>query len=443
MQLKKRFLASILVLVVTTASIGIFFILTIFQPAPITAAAPIPEGTDWIFKLDLNAIGKETLYDILFQSKDEQAIASIRKIIAERNSYKTKVYPLGVSLKTNLVAYQITENNTKYTCFLVKLDRPDLFEKNWKKVLGKNQLATVKDNWGLIVSSKDSREQMKLRAEKWINSSDLELERENNHIVFHSNKNLGVNCAINVKQDKLLIDGTANISENAIDSYPFDVEHSGIYIHSAKITPSLQATLEQTRIGKIIDFTKVEGVSLNYSGVFLESEKPDFEGVMGILPIPQVNMVIHSNSLLNSDSIYNKFPKSVQSESGIINFGTVKYYIVQLDSKTVFVGINKTSVRKEMNANLFEISGDFTKMTTITSESTFVTAMATNAGPVRLTTSFLHEIKQGELIMTKGSNGKNTIKGMIHFKKGKSALSSFLRYGIGIYNLDLNFGVIP
>ena len=81
MQIKKRFYAAFLVVLLTASSLLIFICLNLLSTNQNNPLVPVPDDANWVLRLDAESFVKKEVYNTLFADKDDAFILKVRELI--------------------------------------------------------------------------------------------------------------------------------------------------------------------------------------------------------------------------------------------------------------------------------------------------------------------------------------------------------------------------
>lgn len=81
MQIKKRFYAAFLVVLLTASSLLIFICLNFLSNNQNNPVVPIPKDSQWILRMDAESFIKTEIYTTLFTEKDDAFVQQVKDLI--------------------------------------------------------------------------------------------------------------------------------------------------------------------------------------------------------------------------------------------------------------------------------------------------------------------------------------------------------------------------
>ena len=120
MQIKKRFYAAFLVVLLTASSLLIFICLNILSSNQNNPLVPVPDDANWVLRLDAESFVKKEVYNTLFADKDDAFILKVRELIDKNFDGESNKKSLHIDPREDIVLYSIDRNNKSYLLIAVQ-----------------------------------------------------------------------------------------------------------------------------------------------------------------------------------------------------------------------------------------------------------------------------------------------------------------------------------
>ena len=103
MQIKKRFYAAFLVVLLTASSLFIFICLNILSTNQNNPMVPIPDDAKWVLRLDAESFVKKEIYNTLFAEKDDAFIQRVRELMEKNINTESNKKSLRIDPQEDIV----------------------------------------------------------------------------------------------------------------------------------------------------------------------------------------------------------------------------------------------------------------------------------------------------------------------------------------------------
>jgi hypothetical protein len=158
---------------------------------------------------------------------------------------------------------------------------------------------------------------------------------------------------------------------------------------------------------------------LDYQGVLVEQAQG------GMMVLPKMNLILEAETAISLTELFAAIPEDLKVGDHTIQLGNLKYEVVQLDAKTLFIGIDPNSIIRQKQTDLVSVKGSFKPLLVIEGSRLVTTFMdvipAVGAGK-----RFTKAAKDVRISATqKGST--ISLKGTINFNSDAYALHELFK----------------
>jgi hypothetical protein len=449
MQIKKRFYAAFLVVLLTASSLLIFICLNLLSSNQNNPLVPVPDDANWILRLDAESFVKKEVYNTLFAEKDDAFIVKVRELIEKNLDDESDKKSLHIDFQEDIVVFNVDRNAKNYLLIAVQTHNPKAFSTNIPAYCKTNQAGAAKGNCGLFIQQtkgKKDRAELEKVLQDVLNGPFKELQKadpEKNEFIALKLKKLPENSGFTSMdlsiqhQDKSInLEGSISYPKKIYAPLKFGLKPEGIYIYSRFIPEALPDTLLNFLPTGLPHIKDIEGYAVDFKGTYLEDPKDSMPSIVGFLPTPVMNLIIQSKHDCKVEDLWKAFPKSVRRPNLTLNFGNTVFHLKQLSPKTYFIGVDPSAVVPYSGNEVFFIKGHLEKSTKIYG-STFVTAFIENMGPVKAFNDFLSSSESVDITIKHQKGTSYAISGQINFKKDKRPLHEMTKMVFELSQLEL------
>lgn len=404
----------------------------------------IPADANISLRVNNDLLVRRMLYDLFYQShfSDDELQALTFKGEA------TTLPSLGIDVTKEIVLFYENWNNKSIVGWLFHISGIDDFEK-----YSFNNPSIIKSHTGkfgcvLILSSEPSTDE----ASKFVQyANDLLIATkdlsETKRFFSKSPKNAliqlffegekggflqktGIN--ISFQNEKLLIKGTGK--KNPLLDYALDSLHyikkpnivNYLEIKAGELPDTIQKYIDFLLVSSSFDLPSITSQHVMMYGVEIDNLK----GSMAVLP--KFDAIFRFEQPFSVSTIMDKvstIDKNLKSDGvNYFSMGTVKYYVQQLSSNEIYIGIHENpSIVYKIDRNFFELSGNLSSLFTI--EGTGLIAQIAQLMPeVQNSKKFFGSTEQFDIHAYVDENDDIVIDGVMIFPKDKMASLEFFNY---------------
>lgn len=444
MQIKKRFYAAFLVVLLTASSLLIFICLNLLSTNQNNPLVPIPDDAKWVLRLDAESFVKKEVYNTLFAEKDDAFIYKVRELIDKNFNGESNKKSLRIDPQEDIVLYSVERNNKSYLLIAVQTKDAADFSKNITAYCKANQAGGAKGNCGLFIQQikgKKNRKELEMTLSQILGQPFKELQKaapdKNEFIALDLRKLPAKSGFSSMKlsvqhQDKSInLEGEVTYPKILHPNLKFGLKPSGVYIYSRFIPEELPDTLLSFLPEGLPHFKDIEAYAIDFKGTYLEDPKDSLPSVIGFLPTPVMNLIIQTKKPCDVKNLWKAFPQSVRRPNLTLNFGNTVFHLKQLEANVYFIGVDPNAVIPYSGNEVFFIKGHLEKSTKIYG-STFVTAFIENMGPVKAFNDFLSSSESINIEIKSKKGDRYAISGRINFKKDKLPLHEMTKMVFGM-----------
>lgn len=445
MQIKKRFYAAFLVVLLTASSLLIFICINILSTSHTNPHIPIPNDVKWIIRLDAESYIKKEVYNTLFTEKDDAFIQQLKNIYEQNTNVDSKKKSLQIDFQEDIVIYGLKRDDKNLLVIAVQTRNSSAFNEHISEYCKSNQIGKAEGHHALFINQlsgkKSSKKELKGYLDQVFQAPVVELHKatpEKNEFITFDLKKLppssgfsNLNLSIQHQDEEINLEGELGYDKKLEPGLKFGLKPKGVYIYSRFISERLPDTLLNFLPAGIPHFKDLQAYAVDFTGTYLEDPKDSLPSIIGYLPIPVVNLIIQTKNKCNVDDLWKAFPKSVQGKNKTLNFGNTVFHLKQLSENSYFIGVDPSAIIPYSGNDVFFIKGHLEKSTKVYG-GTFVTAFIENMGPVKAFNDFLKST-ESVLIEIKPKKGtKYSLTGKIQFKDKKHPLHEMSKMVLGM-----------
>ncbi len=452
MQIKKRFYAAFLVVLLTASSLFIFICLNLLSTNQNNPLVPIPNDTKWILRLDAESFIKKEVYNTLFAEKDDAFIQSVRELIEENINGESTKKSLHIDFQEDIVIFGIEREKKNLLVIAVQTTNSKAFNEHISDYCRKNQFGKAKEHCAVYISQISGRKSTQSELENYVseilNSPFKELQKaapEKNEFIAVDLKKLpaksgfsNMNLSIQHQDESINLEGGITYPKKLHPSLKFGLNPTGVYIYSRFIPEALPDTLLNFLPKGLPHFKDIEAYAVDFKGTYLEDPKDSLPSIIGFLPTPVMNLIIQSKHECKVEDLWKAFPQSVRRPNLTLNFGNTIFHLKQLSANAYFIGVDPEAVIPYSGNDVFFIKGHLEKSTKVFG-STFVTAFIENMGPVKAFNEFLKSSESINIEIKPKKGNLYAISGQIKFRKDKHPLHEMSKmvFALSLFNQSI------
>ncbi len=403
----------------------------------------IPSNSEISIRVDGKKIIKNTSYDILVTSRDQQALDKIMNFIT-KESENADQKKLGINFLSQIGIFVKPIKQGKLLGVLFNLNAPSQFEENGKQFINSTTTITRNENVGLILTCLSPSDLISQEELVKIGNEILSTRRENPFKISNKNDVLieilsdeskygKGNIEISAKDNEFIIESNLNVSKSIPNNSTYCLKPKGLHVSCAMIPDNYVTVFEQLfPISNKEKLPKIKNISWNYQGMNIQ------EGGnhnLGFFVQPMTDMLIefdkpfHLNQHLNFSENFRKW--GIQSNLKGLTIGNQNYIIDSLSPTTFFIGINSDNLIKKKNPYLLNIEGDINTLLKISGSESITTFVEMIFPAFTSSQDFFKSIENTSIqVKQNGINIK--IKGKLKFKKNKFSYTECLRFVLAL-----------
>jgi hypothetical protein len=411
-----------------------------------TFTSTLPNNTSLAVKIDTKSIFKESVFELLFEAKDQEVLDNMKTKLSEPSDIEGS---LGIDFISEASAFVIPFENTNVKGLSIHLKDISNFQKNIPLLVSKKSFTHTIDNIGYIfnstriLSEKEIENFKRLAFDKKQNKNNLEINVEKSNssdATFISKGNsLGKNTIfasseiyLNTLKNSITTEGKLLKSKNksnSINNIDFQIIKSEkLFRFSSGIIPiSIQDTLSHFIKKTGLNLPKIKAISFNYEGLEM------MESIM----LPNLNMIIQfHDSLLVSEFLSNQTLLSkleATSFENTISIEGKKYHFNQLSPFTISIGTDEKVEYTKAKNIVLEANGNLSALFEIKNGGMFVSFL--EGIPVFKGPKTLFNASKGFNLKIEGSTNEFELNGALEFKEGHYTMNELSKFLLEIQSI--------
>lgn len=400
----------------------------------------IPNNASVYAKIDLKNIISTTFNQVLSDSKNDKLLKNIKQKLSTMQEEKRGA--LGIDFLSDAVIFIAPYKKGKIVGISFNLLESDLFEKNIKNYIDKNQFSDLrkdkdvgfvytfipKDHEITYPISDIKNEFLKnIQFIHFPNSNEKSTEIASLIIKksFYDPNSTFSNSIINIelKENSCIATGEFDLKNKYLTSYKsIKNSNSGLFLTTNLINTKLADSVKNLINNFGFNLPSISNLSLNYKGLNIEN----IDGEMGILP--HLDLLISFNEKVNIDDQMIRFFNELNSvytyDGKCLTCGKTKYYINQVDPFTISFSENKNLTITEEKSP-FTMKGDLNTIHKIQGGEIFLSLLEM-IPEYKMSKNFISTTEKINVSMKSDSRGKILFKGELLFKKGHYPTSELI-----------------
>lgn len=398
----------------------------------------VPNNSSVYIKVDLKNIISTSFHQVLSDSKNDEIFKNIKyKLSTLKDENKGA---LGIDFLSDVLIFLTPYKKGKIIGISFNLFDSNLFEKNIKNYIGKNQFSNIKDDVGFIYSFIPKDEEISypiteiqkgflsnIQYKKMpnINSGPAEIASLLIKKSFYDPNSTFSNSSIKIELNKktCIAKGKFNLKNKYLTSYKsLKNDNSGLFLSTNLINSKVADSVKNLLSKYGFNLPSIKCLTLNYKGLNIEN----IDGEMGILP--HLDLVISFNERVNIDEemihFFNELNSVYSYEGKCLSCGKTKYYINQIDPFTVSFSENNNLLITNENSP-FTLKGDLNTLHKIQGGEIFLSLLEM-IPEYKMSKNFISTTEKIDISMKSDSKGKVIFKGEMLFKTGHYPTSELI-----------------
>lgn len=401
----------------------------------------IPKNAKTVIQIKGNNLAKETIFEMLFQSKNDSIITVIKEKLSEEKEIEIN---LGVNFFSNYYLFESIYNKETLFGVLLPLNDSEDFEKTMNDLNNPSIFSTNQDDIGIILYSQKlaTADLEKFYKSKMNKGNDFKFENKGQvfQSISRNNKNSKINpfsnanSGITMNGKQVAINGDFTIAPNFQKDFHTisnQLASKPGYFHFSNgfFPDTIQYFVNNLIKNYELTFPKIQSISMNYNGVeMLES---------GSYILPNLELVLNFNekfdiqTILSNETLLEKIEGEVKENSLKIN--TKTYYFKQLSANSIYIGDVQNPTFKKASPSFIEINGNLSALLKINGGDMFLSfldGIPAYKGPKDL----FNSIENTSIVLKK--QGNNTkLKGAIDFKTENYTMDELIQFILTIQPL--------
>lgn len=389
-----------------------------------------PETATLLLELNGKELFNEALTSTFISSRDEQ-ISEL--LMARAGKLDNEELRLGIDLLNHMILFRDELNGQHVNGVLLKINNPRLWDKHSSALLDETTYCMRVGGTGVIIRSKGlSQQQLQRYAAQQIVRKTPQLKATDHSIQFQLSEPLlgwnrltgNVASMENTLQLNALFEGQQLEKKDRLTT---ELKPAGFHLTlDFLVAPDSLFTADGSAILQTfgIPVRQLTGMSMNYYGLTIVNSSS------GLLPLPNADLIFSFRTTFSCDTLLRRiqevYPNAEVNNHSFIIDG-FKYYIDQLDSKTIYLGITKNpATMSRPESSLIRMSGNLVPFTKIAGGKLLTTMIRMNSA-YQLLNDLSERVKDVQLELVADSNGHQRMTGSVHFEEGMDATVELIR----------------
>lgn len=432
MQIKSRLLRILTILFLAVCGVMSLVMLEIFGSQTKDIRVPVPAKADWVVRIDAASLLKEGVYTIFFDSRDEQLLQSIRDVAENRAERESEYPPLYINFRSEMVFYGVKDESHSFVGMLLQLENAELFRQNIGAYLEDGQTVAVKGSTALILNKTDNLPLSK-KAQQQLTENYLEKgtfryvrqsERKSDEWISVEMKSFmqtgkNVQAGLHFEPHALSLKGRYELDET-LEQPRYNLKSTGLFFSSAIVPDGLSDSINKLLPTGSYVFPELHAVTIDYHGlVIVNTDK-------GIQNLPQLNAILESKTAVSLEAIKQSIPTEFIGPNNTLVFPSVTYHLQQLDSKTIFIGTDPSSILRQPQNTVICVKGKLHPLVNIKADQLIMMGVNLMLPQLHSTRSFIEHTKSVDFSVKRA--GKNyDVSGKLEFTNDAYPLSEISR----------------
>lgn len=438
-------IARILIAIFALATIwGVFFFArAILEARPNDNLLHVPQDATFVARINGHKLLKDGFQTVILE-EDDKVVHLLRELYERRTEDQEERVRLGIDFNSDIVLFDKVYDKEHIFGILLNLSHPSRFNKHIMGVLNRGQVASSRDNVGIILSmdhtKKSSLSMMDLRIladNILLQKSSLNLQQKlafqdetsiartwsENGLLHEGEIFNASNLNFDLKDEKLLITGDVKMTLHEHEQLNIRLRPKGIHLTAKAISTVVKDSLSVLFKEFNLPTGELCGVSMNYYG-------------MKIVTTPKLAVVPHFDAILKFDNDFKLRPTldSLHSAGDInleryhFEYGGENFYWKQLSPNTIYLGLeSKPDIINNKSKEVLNLQGDISNLTKVDGHGLFRQILEFNpkyaAGK-----SLSSKIRDCNLSVKRLGNNRYGLKGEIEFIDDQHAINSILSF---------------
>lgn len=432
--MKSRVLHFFLILVLGFFGVISLVLLDVFEYDAPAAVVRVPREADWILHVDLEQLAKDEAYALLFEAKDDQLIAQLRKMAEERVEKTSHNGSLTIDFRQQVIVFGAHKDTNVFTGILLQVMHPDTFKANIQKYLEPQQTFAIRGNTALILTQRNEtvlqQQARQLFARSYLENSQpaqVHTAKEQPFLTFdiplRGKEQGNLYMAVHHELHALELNGSF-ASNTVLPTADYTLKSNGLFISTSIIPAGFSDSLNHLLPIGSFRFPELKALTLDYQGLTVE------QTTQGVLALPHMNLILESVTPVSIDSLFAAIPADMIGKNHTIVMASVIYQVKQLNERTLFIGLDPTTIQQQKQASLCTVKGSLGSLAKI-SGSTFMMAILDVIPAIRASKDFVGRTRSIDLSILP-SGKQYTVKGRIQFTENAYALHETVKLLLGV-----------
>ena len=399
----------------------------------------IPENATSVFQFNGSEAFSSIFHALVLSKKDIALQQQLDAFLKNKSNSKEPINATGIEFLKQFYVFTQSIESSQVIGILVPLSDEKAFLKRFSFASKSIHIQTI-HNCGLILFVPSELQQQNTKIKKYVSNffqkkSNYSLQKPSNWGQFlYKDQTL---AGVQFRSDSPI---QVYNSDNEISwNGSFTMQHSNqLQLPNWSLSPAhfhmstaftggqMQDSLVRLISNFGLNLPKINYFSMNYDGIqFQESN-----GNPALLISPKLAILLHFDTEFSIKSLIQD--KSALQQLGFtyenktLTSGAFVYRLDSLDAKTLFIGLNRDFIRKQKPTEIFTISGDISRLTSI-SGGGFIGGMIGMYPPYRASNSLFEAMDKTE-IHWKINGSTATFTGKLNVKSGRNFYHELIRF---------------
>lgn len=404
----------------------------------------VPQNAFFVSKIDGREIALNGINSLLSDENNE-IIDLINQLIQRKSDDQTQ-QSTGILFHSDIVVFKELIGNIEITGVVFNLASPKQFEQNISSFLNDFQVASSKDNVGMVLTMNKgedhsyTKDDLQMHAEKLCNKDktmDLNqiFKPNEKKFIFETWSKSGVIAESDVvssstfssslKDGNIHFSGEVKLKSNAVHNMKrLQPKHS--HFTSSIITEAVRDSINSFLKNLHLPEVNICGISLNYQGTEIV-EEPTF------CIVPRMDLLITSSKPYDVEKAIDSALCHMDDLAMVgqhLHYGGREFHYKQISANSFFIGVSANPVIVDFDKNnLIEFKGPAAPMTTFYGDGMmrkFLEIIPIYSASQKLS----RKVSNIDVQVKRAGNKAARVSGEIQFKEDEDALKSLIHFAV-------------
>jgi hypothetical protein len=405
----------------------------------------LPENVSFAVRLDGRELAEKTLFSVFIESKDEQVLGMIQKLLKEKTSEKSEFRNLGIDYLSDILIFKMSLENRQVSGMLFNVSNLGLF----KKGLHDTQVAfACNEDVGVVLFDDNVRpiglDRLNVYADRILRKpsstiADLEIVHHQSGTFFeiYSNGSLFNDNGIIERSDihfglsdrMLFLNGKMKLPISRSQKLNYlqkTLLPDGFHLSCSQLPQVLNDSLKSCLHNYDCKIPDIRSLSLNFLGTKIINHSS------GFFVVPQMELYIKTATPFNITNFISnkKLNKSFdyQIDSSSIRFQNERLYFNQLSPTEIYIGISENPNWKNNKEKEFiVVKGNVKPLLKIEGGGLMISFLEMIPG-FRASKELSEHIDRFELTVRHSDRSKALIQGKMVFEEPYYPMNEIIKF---------------